>query len=117
MIFGHGLAMPGELVNPVNLPSQEEIVNARNFFNSLDTNPSESISTNGKFFVPKDIKEAEFLWLESIQPRSLSPRYIGPYKVISIDNTNATILVNEESKIVNLARVKPAYGYAEILTR
>ena len=113
MLFGHGLAMPGELVRPVLQPPREEIENARKYFNSLDTNPSESQSTNGKFFVPKDIKEADFLWLEAIQPRSLAPRYTGPYKVITIDKTNATILVHEEAKIVNLARVKPAYGYVE----
>ena len=113
VLFGCGTALPVELVDITTPASDDDMENARNSFRAIDSNPLFTESSSPKFFIPKDLSSAKFVWLKSPFSTSLSPFYTGPFKITARNDSTLDILVKDKVQKVNLARVKPAFGWTE----
>jgi len=107
LVFGSNTVLVNDVFfndEPV-LERHEEVV--REHFKKLDTIP---VHRGFPVFVPKDLKDAKFVWLLREVTKSLQSRYLGPYKVIALREANntMTILVNGAHRVVNWCKVKPA---------
>ena len=92
-----------EVAEPTSHFLQKLFSEARKF-------PKPVRSHNKSTFVHKDLATAQYVWLREPSPRTtLSPRYSGPYKVISMTDKVVTLDIDNRTDNVSLDRVKPAY--------
>ena len=110
LLFGSHLTFPQDLVSNEEVTSIPALNQARNHFLSIDTNPAFH-NNHKKPMMPKNLKEASFVWLKSQQRHGFEPYYTGPYKLIETTERNAKILRDNAEHIVHLSNVKPAFGY------
>ena len=113
LLFGTGTSMPNELIDESCKSSLEEINQARNHFLTFDTNPSFSNASSAKPFVPKSLSTATHVWIRAISDSGLKPRYLGPFRLISVDGSVAQIHLNGQTETININRLKPAFGYQD----
>jgi len=113
LLFGSNTFMPTELVQLHTESSLDEINSARSHFLALDTNPSFTYSTSYKPFIPMSLAHAQHAWIKSIDSSNLKPRFNGPHKILKLYSNTAQLDINGTHTMVNIARLKPAFGLRE----
>ena len=114
LLFGSGTNFPETFFDPSASISLPDLNAARKHFLNNDTNPSFGPSSSFKPFIPKTLDSCRYVWLKSRDTFHMKPRYNGPYKVLSHqDNNTITISVDEKPTVVNLDKVKPAFGFID----
>jgi len=106
MLFGSNTSLVKELFFSDSPSNDEHLEQARRYFKNLDT--SSSSQDAYKVYVPKDLKNAKFVWLIREHPSSLQTRYTGPYRMLHLDvqNNTATINYNGTRHVVNICKLK-----------
>ena len=110
LLFGTPVSLPNTLVDFEKEPTFEELDAAREHFLSLDSNPQFTASHSYKPYVPRTFSQASHVWIRNIVDVGLKPRYRGPYRLLEIKDNNAKVEINGSTEILNLARLKPAFG-------
>ena len=111
LLFGTGTTLPNDFFVKESSPSFESLESTRKHFLSTNTNPSFGHNSSYKPFIPSNLKDSDYVWVQSQHIHHLRPRYSGPFKVIRFnDNNTLVILRDNKHQTLNLDKVKPAYG-------
>ncbi|KAF0713987.1 Uncharacterized protein FWK35_00032244 [Aphis craccivora] len=80
----------------------------------LQPTPGSNHATKRSLFVPPDLNKAThvFLRVDAVQP-PLKPRYEGPYAVLQRHEKNFKIQRNNNTVLVSVDRLKPAFVLRE----
>jgi len=113
MVFGSNTVLVNDIFFADEPILDEHDAVVRDHFKKLDTIP---VHDGFKVYVPKELRDAKFVWLVKEVTKSLQCNYLGPYKVVSIQwqNNTITILVDGIKRVVNLCKVKPAVFIDEV---
>lgn len=115
MVFGSHLDLPSQFFAPFQFSgcrpvSEDSSTFTRDLFASMHLFASPSRSHNVPVFVPPELRTCKHVWLrDESPPSSLSPRYTGPFPVISRSDRTATIQRPDRAELVSLDRLKPAF--------
>ena len=117
LVFGEGLALPGELLGPVNtdnddLQRQREatLANLRVEVARLQPTPA-SAHRQPRVFLPASLDTASHVFVRrgGVQPSLTSP-YEGPFRVVSRAATGYKVhLPGGRTETIALSRLKPAH--------
>ena len=116
LVFGEGLAVPGEVLGS-NPPNEEDEHNQRQ--NLLDNLRLEVARVQPKqtsahrrpnVHLPDELRRSSHVFVRrgGVQP-SLATPYVGPYRVINRDESSFRIAIpGSQSENINVARLRPA---------
>ena len=115
LVFGEGLAIPGEILSspPDDNESHEE---RQRLFDNLRLEVARvqptrtSAHRRPAVHIPEDLRTATHVFVRrgGVQP-SLTTPYVGPYRVINREESSFRIAIpGAEAENINIARLKPA---------
>ena len=80
----------------------------RDYFAKLNT--TNKSPNTVKVYIPSNLLNSKFVWLQRESATSLRSRYSRPYHVISFNKDYSTVTINVEGKIrtVNISKLKPS---------
>ena len=110
-MFGSSLELPTAFF----LPFKPDIDDATvpfvdKLFSTVQTFPKPTRQHPTHYYVPKDLRRASHVWVLDPSPQhSLSPRYSGPHKILSLRDKVAEIQFDDRIDTVSIDRIKPAY--------
>ncbi|KAM7300969.1 uncharacterized protein ISCGN_016543 [Ixodes scapularis] len=114
LVYGSPLRLPGEFVIPTpdhgNAPTPHHYLDElRNFIRRLQPVPPRR-PTHPKVFTSQNLTTCThaFLRKEGIK-KGLTPRYNGPYKVLTRTSKTFTLDINGREEVVAADRIKPAF--------
>ena len=110
LLFGSNTYLPTELIDFHQESTLPVIETARTHFLNLDSNPSFTYSTSYKPYTPTSLSSSSHAWLKCIDTSNMKPRFEGPFAITKMYKTTAELCINGTLRIVNLARLKPAFG-------
>ena len=116
LVFGEGLAVPGELLSSAPTDDSTEQNQRRNLLDNLRLEVARvqpkptSAHRRPNVHIPQDLRNSSHVFVQrgGVQP-SLSTPYVGPYRVTNREQSSFRIAIpGSQSENVNIARLKPA---------
>lgn len=112
LVYGTSLALPAEMLVPPaqsSPPPQDFLQQLRHTMSELRSSPP-AHHGRAPVYVPTTLRSAKFVFLrdDTVRP-SLSPPYLGPFRVARMDDRTAIIEMNGHEERVSIDRLKPAY--------
>lgn len=111
LVYGTPLRLPGDFLHNYeeSQVNHDFVTNLKCSIQKIRPSPTNFHSSN-KPFVFKELKHCSHVFLrnDSIK-KSFTPTYSGPYKVISRDDKNFILLINDLPRTISIDRIKPAY--------
>ena len=112
LLFGGPLALPADLVD-IHHPTSIDI-NAEDFIKTLrqrmQTLPETQTraSNDHRLYIPKELNEAEYVYVKKENRKGLEPQYTGPHRVISKSRHAFIVESTNGRSEVNIQKLKPA---------
>ena len=116
LVFGEGLAIPGELLSHHEPNDNEEHEQRQRLLDGLNLEVSRiqpkptSAHNRPRVFIPEDLRRASHVFVQrgGVRP-TLSTPYVGPYRVIDRHQSSFRIAIpGGQSENINIARLRPA---------
>merc|ERR1711911_286729 len=116
LVYGEGIAVPGQLVGPPQMTDEELLRAQRASLNDLRVEVERlqprptSAHRNPQVHIPDELASATHVLVrKGVQP-SLTAPYEGPFKVLSRTETGYRLqFPGRSSDVVALSRLKPAF--------
>lgn len=117
LTYGSNIDLPTHFFTPnkpdLTSPTSDFL---EKFFKEIQNFPIPKRQHHAAHFIPKDLKDATHVWIRDPSPKSsLSPRYTGPYPVVSQDGKVVIIKNKGQDQTISIDRVKPAFLDAELV--
>lgn len=110
MVYGEGLALPGDMFEAQNTPINEHdfVTAIRQFANTLVATPPRS--NEAPVFVPQELETCTHVYIRVDRARiGLQPPYEGPFPVITRDGKKMTVQLQNSQETIPYDRVRPAF--------
>lgn len=109
MLYGEPISVPADLIDA----EERRIMNNEELLNKIRTAITKFSSTlsrpsNQKQYIPKQLKNCEYVWIRKENLKSLEKPYIGPYKVNARNHSTFNIQTNIGNEDISIHRLKPA---------
>lgn len=116
LVYGETIRLPGEFFETCKQqPASEFVLDLRRHFESMRPTATQHHSKPSAMFMPKDLVNCSHVFVRHDAVRSpLQKPYDGPYKVVAKCGTNYKLLIKGNEIIVNVNRVKPAFGIVDV---
>lgn len=109
LVYGQCLRIPGELVveSDGNISSDLLLSRLREHFSEVK---SEVLYHNKeRYYMPKSLKNCEYVFIKILQPSKLTAPFEGPYKVLERNDKTFKIQYGNSVRSVSIDLIKPAF--------
>ena len=116
LVFGEGLAIPGQLLSQHQTDDNAEQVQRRNILDNLHLEVARiqptptSAHRRPRVYIPEELRRASHVFVQrgGVQPTLATP-YVGPYRVVSRQNDSFRVAIpGSPTESINIARLRPA---------
>ena len=110
LVYGTPLRLPGEMFHPTpKVQPIEFLEKLRKIFQNIRPIPTATHGRKNFFVAPNFFNTSHFFLFNNVNHGSLSPSYIGPYKVLKKSEKYFDIEIDNTPKRISIDRLKPAF--------
>ena len=110
LVYGTPLRLPGEMFHPTpKVQPIEFLEKLRKIFQNIRPIPTATHGRKNFFVAPNFFNTSHVFLFNNVNHGSLSPSYIGPYKVLKKSEKYFDIEIDNRPKRISIDRLKPAF--------